>query len=246
MERVDLVASVLVQANVGVNDPIAEIEWLAEEASRVNRKVAIVGQADIFSSDFENALDNQMKTPQFRGVRIFCGWDEDLKWRQTDRQDLLWSPEFCRAMELLEKRDLSLDLVVRPPQLTELTSILKDMPNTNVVINHLATLHADNADEHRIWRDGIAAIAEFPNVYMKISGLWSIDRGWNPAAIRPPLEHVIDHLGIGRCMFGSNFPVEKVMLPFPTMFTMLRESLTMTDENWESLFFVTPRDFYRL
>jgi predicted TIM-barrel fold metal-dependent hydrolase len=79
-----------------------------------------------------------------------------------------------------------------------------------VIVNH-AGMPTDRDDAGlKTWRDGLALLAQRPNVSCKISGLAMIDRTWTVDSLRPYVLQVIETFGPNRCMFASNFPVEKV------------------------------------
>jgi predicted TIM-barrel fold metal-dependent hydrolase len=78
-------ASVHVQANAGATDPVAETRWVAQEAARSGRSIAIVGFADPLDPDLPRTLDRHMAVADFRGVRIFAGWDHSPGWTQICR-----------------------------------------------------------------------------------------------------------------------------------------------------------------
>tara|TARA_Y100000385_G_C13048222_1_gene618483 strand:+ start:772 stop:1662 length:891 start_codon:yes stop_codon:yes gene_type:complete len=242
----NVVASVLVQANVGTDDPVAEINWLAEEADRAGRRVAIVGQADIFSPDFERHLDLQMRNPYFRGVRVFAGWDNDPLWRQTPRKDLLFSPEFASALDALAARNLSLDLALLPTGLYDLGKILGNMRDLPIAINHLGTLRFDQPSEFQTWKAAVRKLSNSPQVHMKISGLWSVDQNWNPDQIHTPLAFLLQHFGASRCMYGSNLPVENVMLSFSQQIQSLRSAIKVNTDKMGAIVRQTAARFYNL
>jgi predicted TIM-barrel fold metal-dependent hydrolase len=83
-------------------------------------------------------------------------------------------------------------------------------PDVQVIVNHAGMPTDRDKAGLKAWRDGLALLAERPNVACKISGLAMIDRGWTVDSLRPFVLRVIETFGPERCMFASNFPVEKV------------------------------------
>ena len=87
-----------------------------------------------------------------------------------------------------------------PAQLPQLAEFAGTHPGLSIVIDHLATLRGDDPAGMEAWRMGIAEVAWCGNVSMKLSGLWSVDRGWRAERLAPHLRHVLAHFGAARCM----------------------------------------------
>src|SRR5690606_11961749 len=66
------------------------------------------------------------------------------------------------------------------------------------------------------WESGMTDCARCPNISVKLSGLWPLERGWRPARIGEAVRFVVDRFGPERSMWASNYPVEKVMCPVKT------------------------------
>lgn len=209
----ELVASVHVQANCGAADPMEETAFVAAEAAAAGHRMAIVGQVDPAAPDLAAQLDRHCAWPGFRGVRLFAGHDADPAWSQTDDPARLSHRQVLRLAEALEARGLSLDLVVNPGQLAQVAALAARFPALAVIINHLGQPRSATPDRAAQWREGILAAAGAGNVMLKLSALWTIDRGWRPAALAPFLAHAVAAFGPERCLFGSNLPIESVMVP---------------------------------
>ena len=84
-------------------------------------------------------------------------------------------------------------------------------PGTTLIVNHTG-MFVDRASVAgwRAWRDGLRGLAQCPNVMVKISGLGMIDHTWTAESIRPYVLETIDAFGFERCMFASNFPVDRL------------------------------------
>lgn len=118
---------------------------------------------------------------------------------------------------------MSFDLQVNPHQLKDAAAFIHDFPATPVIINHMGCPHprADMA----VWREGVQALARLPNTYMKLSMLpfafgadWFRERAQCDAA-RAMARELIGVFGADRCMFGSNYPVDKHSgVPFGAMY----------------------------
>ena len=139
------------------------------------------------------------------------------------------------------KMGLSLDTGVCFPQLPELAEFAKAVPDLTIILNHLGGLNRagpyGNRDEEVLsaWRSGIAAVAKCPNVNLKLGGIGMprIGFDWHTrdkpigseelaASMAPIMSYCIDQLGPDRCMFESNFPVDKVSFSHHVLFNAFK------------------------
>lgn len=212
-----LVASVHIQAKCGAADPVEETAWVAGAAAASGHRMAIVGQVFLDDNDPGAMLDRHLVWPGFRGVRAFANHDPDPVWSHTDDPELLARPQMARLAEALVRRGLSLDLIVNPVQLVQVAGLARRFPELAVIVNQLGHPRAAELGAAPVWAEGIRAMAAEPNIMLKVAGLWTIDRGWRPEVLAPFLAHAVGCFGSARCMFGSNLPVESLMVVPETM-----------------------------
>ena len=90
-------------------------------------------------------------------------------------------------------------------------------------------------------------LAAAPNVVVKISGLGTVDWNWTVESIRPFVLQTIDTFGISRCMFASNFPVDKLYSDFDTLYAAFREiTKHLSVDERQMLFHDNAARYYRL
>jgi len=152
------------------------------------------------------------------------------------------------------------------PQLSELADFAKTVPDLPIILNHIGGLlrtgpYANKDDEVlATWRRGIAAVAACPNVTIKLGGIGMPRTGFDwhsrekpigseelAAAISPYMTYCIEQFGPGRCMFESNFPVDKVSFSYQVMynaFKRLSKSYTPTER--AQMFHDTAVSVYRI
>lgn len=92
----------------------------------------------------------------------------------------------------------------------EVADLAQANPGLTIIINHLGT--AEPAT-YGPWKAGLRVLAKHPNIAIKLSGLWTIDKNWSPDALRPFIAGILEQIGPDRLMYGSNSPVEKVSCP---------------------------------
>ncbi|HLI78788.1 MAG TPA: amidohydrolase family protein [Candidatus Binataceae bacterium] len=166
---------------------------------------------------------------RFRAIRFSTAWDADERVHKTvPRPKLLAEPNFREGYRYLAKFGLTFDAWVYHPQLSEVADLASSFPQTPIVLNHfgspiLGGPNAGRTDEvFAEWRAGMTALASHPNVFVKLGAL-PVRRpktvGQSAAAPltseeiagawRPYFEVCVEKFGAGRCMFESNFPVQK-------------------------------------
>ena len=142
---------------------------------------------------------------------------------------------------MLAGMGLSLDTGVCFPQLPELADFAKGIPNLTIILNHLGGLNRvgpyGNRDDEVLpaWRRGIAAVAQCPNVNLKLGGIGMprIGFDWHTrekpigseelaASMAPLMTYCIEQFAPSRCMFESNFPVDKVSFSHHVLFNAFK------------------------
>ncbi len=204
----------------------------ANPAINTRIAAAIVGHANLTLGDavapvLEAHLAASPK--RFRGIRHSTTWDASDALRSEAPRGLLADDDgFRRGFAWLGKLGLSFDAWVYHPQLPEVAQLARRFPGVTIILNHIGAPlgvgpYAGKRDEvFQEWSQGIATIAACPNVAVKLGGVGSLRSGydWHERAVKPSsqelaqvlkpyFEHCIERFGVERCMFESNFPVEK-------------------------------------
>jgi len=120
------------------------------------------------------------------------------------------NPTWRKNFSLLRKFNMSFDMQLYPHQNEEALGLIREHPDTLFIINH-AGMYADRTLEGwRQWRDGLRLLAAPENTVMKISGIGMLDHNWTVESFRPYVLECLDAFGLQRCVFASNFPVDKL------------------------------------
>ncbi|MBN2062999.1 MAG: amidohydrolase family protein [Deltaproteobacteria bacterium] len=200
----------------------------------LNIAAGIVGFADLtLGRAVEPVLDAHISAGKgrFRGIRHSCAWDQNPQFNKSRwniPRGLLLDRKFRDGFAFLRKYDMTFDAWIFHPQLMELADLAREFSETKIIINHIGGPlgtgpYAGIRDEVSvIWKRGLAELCKYPNVYIKLGGLGMeiCGFGWHERAIPPnsmELAEVmapyylwcIDQFGPDRCMFESNFPVDK-------------------------------------
>ncbi len=245
-EGFELTGSVHIQVGAAPGAELAETEWLQANAEAEGLPSAIVAYCELERDDIEQQLDAHSMADRFRGVRQIVGRsaEEDAR---TGTGTLLDDLDWISGLSRLAERDLSFDLQLVPSQMTRMAEIIADVPELRVALCHCGSPWDQTAQGIAAWRDGLRALADSGNVYCKVSGLAMFDHDWTIDSIRPLVESCLDIFGVARCMFGSNFPVDKLHKPYAEIwnsYDQLTSHLSASDR--DALFVDNARCFYGL
>jgi predicted TIM-barrel fold metal-dependent hydrolase len=243
----DVVKSVHVQAEWDEQDPVGETDWLQAQAEAHGVPHAIVAFADLRSPRVAETLDAHARTPRLRGVRMLLRKPSQLAGDPGVKSTLLDDSAWRRGFALLGPRKLAYDLQAPPPLMADAARLAADFPDTTIVLTHCGLPLDKSEGSMALWRDGIAALARCPNVVAKISGLGMVDRALRPDAVRPIVHRLLDAFGPARCMFGSNFPVDKLMGSYAQILGLARALVREWNPDAErAVFHDTALRVYRL
>ena len=193
---------------------------------------AIIGRADLKLGERVTPVLEALQAAspnRFRGVRHSVGWDPHPQVEDREIERCLANEGYLAGARVLSGMDLCLETLMYFPQMPELAEFANALPDLTIVLNHLGGLMRtgpySNRDNEVIasWRSGIDAVAECPNIIMKLGGVGMPRMGfdWHIRAkpvgseelaesIAPFMNYAIEKFGPNRCMFESNFPVDKV------------------------------------
>lgn len=243
----NVVKSVHVECGWDSNDPVGETAWLQSVADQHGFPHGIVARAELNALDIEQILAGHAQYKNVRGIRHIVCWHRDPVRSYVSRPDLLTDRHWRHGFRFLQKFGFSFDLQLYPSQMTDGAELAKAHPETLIILDH-AGMSVDRDEEGiRTWRRGMRGLAAAPNVAVKISGLGAVDWHWTIDSLRPFVLETIDVFGVDRCMFASNFPVDKLYSDFDTLyaafFSITRECSV---EEKRMLFHDNAARFYRL
>jgi predicted TIM-barrel fold metal-dependent hydrolase len=246
-ESVPLVKSVHVQAEFDPSRPVDETAWLQSQADRTGFPHGIVGYADLAAGNVREVLEAHAQFRNFRGIRHMVNWDSIPGRAFAEHDGLMSSDDWRRGFALLADMGHSFDLQLWPRQMHEAAALATDYPDSRIAVNHTGFPIDRDEDGMRLWREGMRALAERPNVHVKISGLGMLDHAWTVETIRPLVLQTIDIFGTDRCMFASNFPVDKLYSSYADIFNAFSQiTAGFSESEREGLFSRNASRFYRL
>jgi len=253
---------------------VAHIEGLAAESATgkygpTRIAAGIIGHADLkLGAGVAPVLEAmQAASPtRFRGIRHSVGWDPSPELVNRDIQGALSSDGYRAGARVLARMGLCLENSLYHPQLPELAAFARAVPDLTIILNHIGGLvrigtYANRDDEVLpAWRQGLAEVAACPNVILKLGGVGQRRYGFDwhtrpqpigsvelAATLAPLMHYCIEQFGPERCMFESNFPVDKVSYSYTVIYNAFKRlSAGYAASERAALFHDTAARVYRL
>jgi predicted TIM-barrel fold metal-dependent hydrolase len=242
-----VVASVYVQANWPVDRFEDEVAWVQSVADETGWPHGIVGYADFTSDDVRPQLDRLKKYPRMRGIRQQIHWHENTTYRFAVRPDLAVDPKFQRNIARLADYGWTFELQVFAPQMESAVQLAQACPKVTFILQHAGMLE-DLSDAGRAeWRAGMQKLAACPNIVSKLSGLGTFIHRNDPAHIAGIVRETVGWFGADRCLYGSNFPIEKIWTEYTPLIEAFRAVIgTFTPAEQRAMFHDTAARVYRI
>jgi predicted TIM-barrel fold metal-dependent hydrolase len=216
--------AVYVQANWPPERAEDEAAWIESVAGDSGWPHAHVAYADMTADDVRPALDRLARFPRLRGIRQQFHWHETPAYRFAPHPDLCRDRVVQRNVARLANYGLVFELQVFAGQLAGACALADACPDTTLVLQHAGMLE-DASDEGRAaWRDAMADLAERPNVTAKLSGFGTFIHRCDPAHIAWLIEETVALFAADRCLWGSNFPIEKLWTDYATLLAAHRDA----------------------
>lgn len=257
---------------VGETEFVERITGASESrAGDIRVAAGIVGFADLtLGSAVQRVIEAHMKgSDRFRGLRYTTAWDASEQIRNSHTnptKDLLQNPTFRAGFACLSKFGLSFDAWVYHPQIPELAELARAFPDVTIVLDHIGGPlrigpYAGKREEvFALWRRNITELAQCANVVVKLGGLTMTMSGfgWHKRdappgsfelaeAMAPYYQTCIESFGAERCMFESNFPVDRASCSYTIQwnaYKRLTQGYSQAERS--ALFHDTATHVYRL
>jgi predicted TIM-barrel fold metal-dependent hydrolase len=242
----NVVDLVHVECGLPPKDQLAETDWLQSLADTDGWPGAIVAGANLDRDDVEPLLEAQAARRNVRGIRQIVNWHTDPL-KTYNGANPLDNPAWTRGYALLGRHGLSFDLQLYASQMKQAATLAAKHDDTPVMVNHAGMPTDRDAEGLDLWRQGMKALAALPHVSCKISGLACVDRSWTDASLTPFIRETIDIFGVERCMFASNFPVERAHGSFDDFYQVYdAATASFSDGERRALFGDNAKRLYRI
>jgi predicted TIM-barrel fold metal-dependent hydrolase len=209
--------SVHLQANWDHDDPLGETQWLRPISEAYGYPHGVVGFANLALDNVEAVLDGHLQSTNMRGIRHILNWHKTDSSKSFVDRNYMTEPGWRRGFALLEPKGLSFDMQIYHNQMSDALDLARSFPGTTIVLNHTGMPIDRTAHDLAEWATGMTMLAQAPNVFVKISGLGLNNHDWTVEGIRPIVLRTMDIFGIDRCLFASDFPVDKLFSSYDTL-----------------------------
>jgi len=221
----DVVRSVYVQANWAKEAFADEVAYVQRAADQTGHPQAIVGYADFLVPDVRPQLDRLIKFSGIRGLRMQLHWHENPQYRFAAKPDLARDPTLQKNVARLADYGWSFDLQVFAGQMPGAAELAESCPKVTFVLQHAGMLEDLSPAGWAQWRRGMRELAARPNVVSKLSALGTFIHRNDPEHIAAVVKETVGIFSPTRCLFGSNFPIEKLWTRYSDLVAAYRRAL---------------------
>lgn len=228
--------SVVVQSNQSEEENIFQLD----NAARNKFIKGVVGWVDLRAADVEDRLVYYSSFKRMKGFRHILQGEQ--------QRDLMLSADFIKGISKLQHYGFTYDVLIFPDQLPFIPQLVASFPDQKFVIDHMAK-PAIRDKKIQDWKKGIEAIAQYENVYCKISGMvteadW---QNWKQDDFTAYLDVVVNAFGTKRIMYGSDWPVCLLAGGYEKMISVVRKYFSSFSTAEQQLFFgENATHFYNL
>jgi predicted TIM-barrel fold metal-dependent hydrolase len=239
--------SVYVQCNWAKDRFEDEVAYVQKAADETGFPHAIVGYADFLVGDVRPQLDRLIKYPGVRGLRMQLQWHKNPQYQFASAPDLARDPTLQKNVAQLADYGWSFDLQVFAGQMQGAAELADSAPKVTFILQHAGMIEDLSPQGWAEWRDAMRLLASRPNIVSKLSALGTFIHKNDPAHIAAVVHETIDIFGPERCLFGSNFPVEKLWTQYADLIEAYRKAIEpLGDAVARAAFHDTAARVYRL
>ena len=202
--------SVYVQANWPAARAVDEVAWVQGVADASGWPHGIVGFADLTLDTAAETMRAQAHFALMRGVRQQLHWHENPLYRFAARPDVMNDARFRKNLAMLQDYDWLFELQVFASQMVDAAKLAHDFPDITFVLQHAGMPEDRSPQGLKAWREGMERLADRANVIAKLSAMGTFVRRNDPAHVAAIVHETVAIFGADRCVWGSNFPIEKL------------------------------------
>ena len=240
--------------------------------NRVKVNASIVGSVDLtYGNKLKPVLEKAVNISEGRlkGIRMLLASHTDPRISSgAVKSDLglMLHPNFIDGAKCIQDANLSLDFWIYHTQLNEMEKIARALPDLIIILNHiggpihLGEYEGKQAATHREWRSAMMRLSRIPNINVKLGGLGMAVNGakfhnskFPPNSVqlsdvwKPWIYETIDMFGFDRCMFESNFPVDKGSCSYGALWNAFKIlAKDMSDDEINKLFSKNAAKIYKI
>ena len=243
----DIVKSIYIQTNWPAGQSLDEARWVQSVADRTGWPHGNVAHADLADPDAGTLIKQLAELPATRGIRQQLHWHANPQYRFAPRPDVMNDPAWRRGLALLAEHRLLFEIQIFASQMADGARLAKSFPETIFVLEHAGMLEDMSPQGLALWREGMERLAECPNVNVKLSGLGTFVHACREELMKFIVTETVTRFGADRCLFGSNFPIEKLWTDYGTLYRTFRRAIgDLSDREQAAILHDTAARLYRL
>jgi predicted TIM-barrel fold metal-dependent hydrolase len=243
----DVAKSIYVQTNWPAGHSYDEARWVQSVSDRTGWPHANVAHADLADADIGALIARLAKLPATRGIRQQLHWHQNPQYSFAPSPDLMNGAAWRRGLAMLADHQLLFELQIFASQMAFGAGLARAFPQVIFVLEHAGMLEDMSPDGLRLWREGMMALAECPNVNVKLSGLGTFVHACREDLMKFIVTETVAMFGAGRCLFGSNFPIEKLWTDYTTLYRNFRKAIAgFTESEQVAILHDTAARLYRI
>lgn len=243
----DVVKSIYVQTNWPAGRAYDEARWVQSISDATGWPHANVAYADLTDDDCAGLIKQLAKLPATRGIRQQIHWHQNPQYRFAAEPAMMKDPRWRRGLSRLADYGLLFELQVFSEQMRDGADLARDFPDVTFMLEHAGMLEDLSEEGWASWRKGMNALASQPNVNVKLSGLGTFVHACRLDVMKPIIEETVAIFGADRCLYGSNFPVEKLWTDYRTLYQTFRQSIAgFSEQEQTAILYGTAARLYRV
>ena len=217
--------SVYIQVNWPNELELLEAKWVQNISEKYGWPHAIVGYADFSRDNSIKTLKKLSKLTLVRGIRQQLHWHENPQYRFQSIPNLMNNNKWQRNFSYIQEYDWSFELQVFSSQMRDAARFASKFSETKMILQHCGMPEDTSKAGMAQWHDGMKRLAELENIYCKFSGLGTFINKNDPAFISEITGICLELFSSKRCLFGSNFPIEKIWTDYNSVVLAYKNSL---------------------
>jgi predicted TIM-barrel fold metal-dependent hydrolase len=226
-----VVKSIYVQANWPKDRALDEVAWVQSVADASGWPHGIVGFVDFLDDGAAALMRAQARFPLMRGVRQQLHWHDNPLYRFAPRPGVMNEPRFRKNIAWLQDYAWPFELQIFSAQMADGARLAHDLPGIAFVLEHAGMPEDWTPQGRKLWREGMRGLADHPNVSTKLSAFGTFVHRVDPTYIAEVVSETVAIFGANRCLWGSNFPIEKLWASYRDVFDAMMAALKPLSEH---------------
>jgi predicted TIM-barrel fold metal-dependent hydrolase len=243
----DIVKSIYIQTNWPAGQSYSEARWVQSVSDATGWPHGNVVHADLADPYAGVLIERLAKLPAVRGIRQQLHWHKNPQYRFARRPDVMNDEDWRRGLAMLADHGLLFEVQIFSSQMMDGARLARSFPDMVFVLEHAGMPEDMSPRGWQLWREGMMALAECPNVNVKLSGLGTFVHACRENIMGPIIKETVAMFGADRCLYGSNFPIKKLWTDYRTLYQAFRNAIAHLGESEQAaILHDTAARLYRL